>query len=83
VLPSVPSNKQARLGQGALSPLQQIVIPSEVEGSRHESFKITQRDPSTSARDDPVLWPASPNQEQSYLPSGMLTSVPGGGVNSN
>jgi hypothetical protein len=27
----------------------QIVIPSEVEGSRHETFKVTQRDPSVRA----------------------------------
>ena len=35
--------------------MQPSVIPSEVEGSRHETFKVTQRDPSTplrSARDD-------------------------------
>src|SRR5437870_4912681 len=28
------------------------VIPSGVEGSRHETFKVTHRDPSTFARDD-------------------------------
>ena len=27
----------------------QIVIPSEVEGPRHETFKVTQRDPSVRA----------------------------------
>jgi len=27
----------------------QIVIPSEVEGSRYETFKVTQRDPSVRA----------------------------------
>jgi len=32
--------------------LPKIVIPSEVEGSRHESLKIAHRDPSTDARDD-------------------------------
>jgi N6-L-threonylcarbamoyladenine synthase len=32
--------------------LPKIVIPSEVEGSRHESLKVTHRDPSTHARDD-------------------------------
>ena len=31
------------------------VIPSEAEGYRHETFKVTQRDPSTVARDDDVL----------------------------
>jgi hypothetical protein len=29
-----------------------LVIPSEVEGSLHESFKVTSRDPSAVARDD-------------------------------
>src|SRR5207248_9027932 len=32
--------------------LPKIVIPSEVEGSRHERLKVTHRDPSTHARDD-------------------------------
>ncbi|PYM02616.1 MAG: tRNA (adenosine(37)-N6)-threonylcarbamoyltransferase complex transferase subunit TsaD [Verrucomicrobia bacterium] len=32
--------------------LPKVVIPSEVEGSRGESFKVTHRDPSTDARDD-------------------------------
>ena len=32
-----------------------LVIPSEVEGSCHESFKVTPRDPSTVARDDGIL----------------------------
>jgi hypothetical protein len=34
---------------------QSSALPSsraQVEGSRHESFKVTQRDPSTVARDD-------------------------------
>jgi len=32
--------------------LPKIVIPSEVEGSRRESLKVTHRDPSTHARED-------------------------------
>src|SRR5439155_14297986 len=32
--------------------LPKIVIPSEVEGSRGESFNVPHRDPSTDARDD-------------------------------
>jgi hypothetical protein len=30
------------------SPFNEVVIPSEAEGSRHETFKVTQRDPSLS-----------------------------------
>ena len=33
------------------------VIPSDVEGSRRESFKATPRDPSTFARDDEARMP--------------------------
>src|SRR4030095_12910109 len=33
-----------------------FVIPSEVEGSRCEGFKVTPRDPSTVARDDREKW---------------------------
>src|SRR5205085_11650748 len=49
-----------------------LVIPSEVEKSRHESLKVTQRDPSTSARDHREIYPSQKNFVGRLISGGRL-----------
>jgi N6-L-threonylcarbamoyladenine synthase len=54
LLPKVIPSENVRPAQSKRSP-DKAVIPSEVEGSRRESFKVAPRDRSTGARDDRVV----------------------------